>query len=102
MVASGSDGPTVAQFNVTGDAGKNFSVSVSVTKALTRNGGTETMTFVPISTLTPTAETSATASGGILDASGAKIYVGGVLTVGASQAGGVYAGEITATVDYGV
>ncbi len=102
VVAGGSDAATVAEFDVTGDEGKNFTVSVTVTTPLTRSGGTETMSFTPISTLTPTNETSATASGGTLGATGAKIYVGGVLTVGATQVGGVYSGQITATVDYGV
>lgn len=102
VVASGSDTPTVAEFDVTGDEGKNFTVSVAVTTPLTRSGGSETLPLTLISTSAPSNATSGTMTGGTLSASGAKIYVGGVLTVGATQVGGVYSGQITATVDYGV
>lgn len=100
VLVSGADSHTVAEFDVTGNTGDAFTINVTPA-ALTRTGGAETMTFTPISTLTPSNATSGTVTNGTLTGGAAKIYVGGVLSVAANQAGGVYTGTVTATVNYG-
>lgn len=82
-----------AKFDVTGEGGLTYSIVLTPT-ALTRSGGTETMSFTPQSD----SSTGTLAGSG---ASGAEsFFVGGVLTVAAAQAPGTYAGSVTATVAY--
>jgi hypothetical protein len=82
-----------AQFDVTGEGGLTYSIDLAPT-ALTRSGGTETMNFTAQSDIT-----SGTLAG--TGASGAQsFFVGGVLTVGASQVPGTYTGSVKATVAY--
>jgi hypothetical protein len=82
-----------AKFDVTGEGGMTYSIVLTPT-ALTRNTGTETMSFAPQSDI---------ASGTLVGtgAAGAQsFFVGGELTVAAGQAPGTYAGSVTATVAY--
>lgn len=93
--------PTAAEFNVTGNNGQAFTLSVTPTVLTNTTGaGAETMSFTPISTLTPTAATSGTVAGGTVGA-GTKVFVGGSLAVGANQVAGVYTGSVSVTVNYG-
>ncbi|MFC5461305.1 DUF4402 domain-containing protein [Massilia niabensis] len=89
---------SAAKFDVTGQPG--FAYSISVTGTPLTSGG-NSMAFTPVSDLTGSAATSGNATAGLLTAGGTQsIFVGGVLSVGASQAPGDYAGEITALVNY--
>jgi hypothetical protein len=82
-----------AKFDVTGEGGLTYSIDLTTTP-LTRDGGTETMNFTVSSDIT-----SGTLAG--TGASGAQsFFVGGVLTVGAGQLPGTYAGSVKATVAY--
>jgi hypothetical protein len=94
--------PTAAQFDVTGDNDATYSIDWSGVTELTNTTGVggETMALTRISDLTGTGTDTADTTG-TLSASGAQsIYLGGVLTVGATQAAGDYAGDVTVTVEY--
>lgn len=83
-----------AAFNVTGEAGKSFTVSVP--SSVTLNGTEASNTGQSMSSTL--ASSSATAT---LDAGGAAAFnVGGTLTVTANQAVGAYSGSFVVTVDY--
>jgi spore coat protein U-like protein len=96
-------GGTVAAalFNVTGEGGKGYTLTVSGT---TLTGAGSPMAFTPISDFTASAVTTSNTGAGLLAGTGSSgaqsVYVGGVLTVGANQLAGTYTGTITASVDY--
>jgi spore coat protein U-like protein len=90
--------PGAAKFDVTGQAGMGYSISIVATPL--SDGGINSMTFTPISALTASTATSGTVSAGTLTGGAQSIYVGGVLAVAANQASGSYSGTVTATVDY--
>jgi spore coat protein U-like protein len=96
-VAAGGS-PTAAQFNVTGEAGMGYGITLGGTTVLT--DGSNTMNFTPISDTSASAITSGTVAAGSLTGGAQSIYVGGVLTVGANQPAGTYNGTVTATVEY--
>lgn len=78
---------TADYFTVSGDAGRSFSISAGNG---TVDSGANSMSFTTLSALS-----------GTLDGTGsAGIFVGGTLSVGASQAPGVYTGTYTVTVAY--
>jgi hypothetical protein len=89
---------TAARFDVTGDTGATYSIALGGTSVLT--SGSDTMAFAKVSDLTGANGTSGNVSSGTLTAGAQSIYVGGVLTVGAAQPAGTYAGTVTATVEY--
>ena len=88
---------TAAQFDVTGQSGMGYSISVVATPL---TSGTDSMSFTPISDLTASANTSGTVAVGTLTGGAQSIFVGGVLSVAANQAAGTYNGTVTASVDY--
>lgn len=81
-----------AQFNVSGQGGLNYSISL-VTSPLNKEGGGGTMTFTAVSNIA-----SGTLSVGPTGTQ--SFFVGGELTVAANQAPGDYTGSVTATVEY--
>lgn len=89
--------PAAARFDVTGQAGLGYSIAITAT-ALTSGGNS--MAFTPVSDLTASAKTSGLVTTGTLTGGAQSIFVGGVLSVGADQAPGEYAGIITAVVNY--
>lgn len=89
---------TAAKFDVTGQSGMGYSISIVATPL--SDGGSNSMTFTPISDLTASASTANTVTIGSLTGGAQSIYVGGVLNVAANQAAGSYSGTVTATVDY--
>lgn len=93
--------PTAAKFDVTGDADATYSIDWSVASLLTDPGSSETMTLTKISDLDASGAVTGEVGSGTLSAGGAQsIYLGGTLTVGAAQAAGDYAGDVTVTVEY--
>lgn len=92
VVLAGTAGGA-AKFDVTGEGGLSYSITLAPTP-LTRNGGTETMTFTAESDIT-----SGTLAG-VGGAGAQSFFVGGVLTVGAGQVPGNYVGSVKATVAY--
>lgn len=93
-----SSTPSAAQFDVTGQSGMGYSISIVATPL--SDGASNSMTFTPISDLTASSITSGTVSSGTLTGGAQSIFVGGVLSVAANQASGSYSGTVTATVDY--
>lgn len=87
-----------AQFTVTGSADASFSIAVA------DDDLTHTTDALKVMTLTTTHDLDGTTGGnptsGVLTLGTQTIYVGGTLTVASNQAGGVYSGTITATVNY--
>lgn len=89
--------PTAARFDVTGSGGLNYSISLTNT---TLTSGGDSMSFTVNSDTTASTSTSSVTSGTLSGGGTQSIFVGGVLSVGASQAAGTYTGSITATVEY--
>jgi len=90
---------TAAQFNVTGQAGLTYSISLSGTSP-TLTSGANTMAFTAISDTTASAITTGAVTTGTLAGGAQTIYIGGALTVGANQVAGTYTGSINVAVDY--
>ena len=102
-VLMGSAPGSAARLHITGLAASTYSISHSGSTVLTNTTGTgnETMALAKFSDLTAGNATSGNATSGTLDASGAQsLYVGGALTVAASQVPGLYVGTVIATVEY--
>lgn len=86
--------PTVAIFNVTGEKGKGYTITLPTAPVtITKSGG---------GTMTVTAFTSSKGLSSTLDASSGtdSFNVGATLNVGANQAVGVYTGTYTVQVIY--
>jgi hypothetical protein len=90
---------TAAQFNVTGQTGLTYSISLAGTSATLTNGA-NTMAFTTISDVTASAITTGNVSAGTLASGAQTIFVGGSLTVGANQLAGTYSGTVSVAVDY--
>lgn len=89
---------SAAKFDVTGEIGLTYSITLGGSTQL--SDGTNTMTFTPVSDVTASAITTGNVTSGTLAGGAQSIYVGGVLSVGANQAANTYTGTVTATVDY--
>ncbi len=74
---------------VTSESGQTVDVSFATAGAVTLTSGTDTMSMTP--SLSTTSFTSTGSD---------TVYVGGTLTVGASQAAGTYSGTFDVNVDY--
>jgi hypothetical protein len=78
-----------AKFTVTGSGSTAYSISIP---AISLSNGTNSMALVP--------NCSTSLTTGALSGGTETFYVGGVLTVGATQAVGAYTGTVTVTVNY--
>mgnify|MGYP000017531333 CR=1 FL=1 len=88
---------TAAQFTVTGDASNTY--SIAYTGDATLANGINTMALTKVSALTAPTSTALVATG-TLTLGTQTIFVGGTLTVGASQVAGTYTGAVGVTVLY--
>jgi spore coat protein U-like protein len=94
--------PTAAKFDVTGNADSTYSISTSAAASLSDSATTpNTMALTVFSDLTGGGATTGEVSSGTLSTGGTQsIYLGGKLTVGATQVAGTYTGDVTVTVEY--
>lgn len=91
--------PSAARFNVTGDGSATYSITIAPTANLA--DGLNTMALATFSQLTAGGATSGNVTTGTLTSGAQSIYVGGTLTVGATQvASTAYAGSVAVTVEY--
>lgn len=91
--------PSAAKFDVAGETDATYSITISPAAELS-DGATNTMALATFSDLTAGNATSGNVASGTLTGGAQSIYVGGTLTVGASQVAGTYTGNITVTVEY--
>ncbi|QOY93891.1 DUF4402 domain-containing protein [Massilia sp. UMI-21] len=89
---------SAARFDVSGSGSLTYSIVLGGDASL--SDGSNSMAFTSISDLSASASTSGNVSSGTLSAGAQSIFVGGILTVGASQPAGTYTGSVTATVEY--
>jgi spore coat protein U-like protein len=95
--------PSAAKFDVTGNASSTYGITYTGTSTELSTGGTApvTMAMATFSELTAGTATSGKVTSGTLGTTGAQsIYVGGTLTVGATQAAGTYTGSVKVQVEY--
>lgn len=94
--------PSAARFNVTGDGSSTYSIAIAPSVSLSDGAATpNTMALATFSDLTAGGATTGNVTSGTLNAGAQSIYVGGTLTVGATQAASTaYAGTIAVTVEY--
>jgi hypothetical protein len=94
---------SAAKFSVTGGANANYSIEHDGDAALTAvapSAGTP-MALTKTSSFTNSDVTAGTVNTGVLGVDGTQdIYIGGTIVVGAAQAPGVYAGNISVSVEY--
>lgn len=100
VTAAGGSTPATASFNITGEAGTAYAISIDTSDTKLVSGANQ-MDLELFSDLTGAGATAGKVSAGLLGAGGTQtLYVGGKLTVGAEQAGGQYSGTIAALVNY--
>ena len=107
VILSNSGNPvTAATFLVEGDMGSSYSISWPAPAGLELSDNNATapsvMTLSLLSATTASAATTSVVTSGTLGAtSGSQIiYLGGTLTVGATQVAAAYTGSVTATGEY--
>lgn len=101
ILSSIGSSPTAARFNVTGDAGATYSISISAPANISDGATTPTtMALSTFSDLTGGGATTGNVASGTLTGGAQTIYIGGTLTVGATQKAAAYTGNITVTVEY--
>lgn len=102
ILSTAGSNPTAAKFDVTGDNDATYSINWSGAVELAHATETATvMALEKISDLTASGATTGEVTTGTLSGTGAQsVYLGGKLTVGASQAAGTYSGDVTVTVEY--
>jgi hypothetical protein len=94
---TGGGTSSAAQFNVTGEPGLTYSITLGGTQL---TSGANNLAFTTVSDTTASSITTGNVTSGTLTGGAQSIFVGGTLTVGANQAPGAYSGSVTATVDY--
>jgi hypothetical protein len=99
VLSSIGSSPTAARFDVTGDADATYSISIDA-PANVSDGAAGTMALATFSDLTGAGATSGNVASGTLTGGAQSIYLGGTLTVGATQTAGAYTGDVTVTVEY--
>lgn len=95
-LAAGAGPRSAAKFTVKGEGGQSFSLTVPATFAMTRGGGSETIT---VTTNNPTG--TASTLGGTIGSEGNKeFYVGGSFPISNTTVTGTYSGSFNVVVAY--
>ena len=103
ILSSTASTQTDARFDVTGEGSSTYAIThsgVTVLSGPTVATVVQTMALAKTSDLTGANVTSGNVATGTLTTGAQSIYVGGTLTVGATQAAGDYTGAVTVTVEY--
>jgi spore coat protein U-like protein len=90
---------TAAKFDVTGQAGLTYSISMAGTSA-NLTSGSDTIPYTVISDTSASAITTGIATSGTLTGGAQSIYVGGSLAVAINQPAGTYTGTVVVDVNY--
>jgi hypothetical protein len=98
VVAAGGTA-TAAKFDVTGQAGLTYTISMTGTSANLTSGGNN-IPYTVISDVSASAITTGIATSGTLTAGAQSIYVGGSLAVAVNQPAGTYTGTVAVDVNY--
>jgi hypothetical protein len=91
---------SLASYTVTGEASYTYAITLPSTITVTKVSGTETMTIGTLLAKSTSGTESHTATGTLAAGGTESFTVGGILTVTAGQAAGVYAGTFDVTVAY--
>ncbi|MHB1053869.1 MAG: DUF4402 domain-containing protein [Thiobacillus sp.] len=101
ILSSTSSVQTAARFDVTGEGSSTYAITHSGVTVLSDAATTpNTMALAKTSDLTGANVTTGNVATGTLTSGAQSIYVGGTLTVGATQVAGTYTGAVTVTVEY--
>ncbi|MDO8699104.1 MAG: DUF4402 domain-containing protein [Rhodoferax sp.] len=101
ILSSTSSVQTAARFDVTGEGSSTYAITHSGVTVLSDTATTpNTMALAKTSDLTGANVTTGNVATGTLTSGVQSIYVGGTLTVGATQVAGTYTGAVTVTVEY--
>jgi hypothetical protein len=98
--ATGSGTTSAIKFDITGEPSSTYTIDTAATTA-NLTSGSDTMALALVSDFTGAGATTGAQATGTLDGTGKQsLYVGGTLTVGASQAAGAYTGTVSVAVAY--
>lgn len=103
ILSSTASTQTAARFDVTGEGSSTYAIThsgVTVLSGPTVATVVQTMALAKTSDLTGANVTTGNVATGTLTTGAQSIYVGGTLTVSATQAAGDYTGAVTVTVEY--
>lgn len=105
ILSNTSSTQTAAKFDVTGEGSSTYAITHGGVTELTGISGAaltlpSVMALSKTSDLTGANVTVGNVATGTLTSGAQSIYVGGTLTVGATQAAGNYTGAVTVTVEY--
>jgi hypothetical protein len=92
--------PTAANFTITGDNSATYTIDLSGTTATLTGAGTPMALALAMDFVGDGSGTTTVTTGALSGAGSQTLYVGGTLSVGASQAPGAYTGGVTVTVAY--
>lgn len=99
ILSTVGDAHSAARFDVTGDGSSTYSITIAPSATLA--DGANSMALATFSQLTAGGATSGNVTSGTLTSGAQSIYVGGTLTVGATQVASTdYAGTVAVTVEY--
>jgi len=96
-VTLGGGTPAAAVFHITGETGANYGIT---SPDVTLSDGASHSMALALVTGFATGVNSGVVSSSTIAAGGQDLYVGGTLTVGASQVAGTYTGTVAVSVQY--
>jgi hypothetical protein len=92
--------PTAANFTITGDNSATYAIDLTGTTATLTGAGTPMALALAMDFAGDGSGTTTVTTGALSGTGSQTLYVGGTLTVGASQVAGTYSGSIAVAVAY--